>query len=164
MYNLITCALVLFVLASCQVPEQKQGSSSAERDPNLPQMKKVEIEEPGQVQNLLDKGLEVIVVEDNYIIVRLASNQISTLADAGLKSTDAAEEDFVQRLIKVTLKDKSDMTFFAEMGLDIWEVDGDVVLARAFDSHIRHLRDQAFSLEIIAENALEYVKKQTAEK
>ncbi len=162
MSKMLTFTLAFCMLTACQRPEQKHSATQA-RDPNLPQMKKIEIERPEQADSLIQAGVDVIVVEGTYVIARVAQTDIAALEDSQLNSVDAEESDFVQRLIKISGHNREHLTEFAEMGLDIWEVQADTVLAQAFDKHISQLRQNGLSVKIIARDIRNYAKKLAAE-
>jgi len=155
-------ALIVF-FAGCQA-SQDNGNETQVRDMSLPQMKKIMIKDASQVDSLRATGLDLITIEKKYVIARVPIAQIEAFDQGKLQVSNASELDFVRRLIEVRGWAKEDLTAFAEMGLDIWEVQEDKLIAQAVDKYIHLLRSEGYSVKIIAKNSLEAVKKQTADK
>jgi len=154
--------LALFLLAACEVPPQEKKQQT--RDLSKPQMMRIALQRPEQADSLIQAGVDVIVVEHDYVIARIPNDMRSNLSAAHLPATYAAESDLTQRLVRIAAHSKDDLTKFSELGLDIWESEGDTVLARAFDKQLRQLTELGFSVQIVARDALEFVRKQSAAK
>jgi len=150
------CLPFLLLLSACQNSGQKETPQQS-RDLELPQLKRIDVS-GADADSILATDLDVIVIEENYLVVRIPSSEVSAL-NMKWPVRDAEESDFCQRLIDITGWQKEDLTSFAEMGLDIWEVKGDTVKAQAFDKYIRQLESEGFSVNIIEKNALKVVQK-----
>jgi hypothetical protein len=47
----------------------------------------------------------------------------------------------------------------ADLGVDIWEVQENVVVAQAYDKHIRQLQEIGLEVEVVADNSQTTVEK-----
>ncbi len=65
----------------------------------------------------------------------------------------------VQRLVKIYLKDSTDLQKVVNSGVDLWEVKADTAVARAFDIYIERLREAGLSVKIIARDASQMEEK-----
>ena len=123
-----------------------------------PQLKKIIIHGKEQADTLIEAGLDVIVVENNYVVVRLDEANEGKVRAMNLQTEPIQESDLVQRLVKIVIQDRLDTTTLLEMGVDIWEVKGDTVVAQVFDKHIRLAEEQGYRIEIVERNVLNTVK------
>ncbi|MFQ5642003.1 MAG: hypothetical protein ACE5IR_28860, partial [bacterium] len=101
----------------------------------------------------------VIVVEENYVVARLDEEGETKVQALNLPTVDIVESDLVQRLTKIIIKSGGDTSDLADIGIDIWEVKGDTVIAQVFDKHIRQIKEKGYSIEIVERNVLDTVKK-----
>jgi len=136
--------LLLFCLifAFCQSEQQPQQAQSQG-------LQKIYYKSEEQVQQLRRAGAEIIVQEPDYVIVRTDS----MLQTQDLKSEAIQEADLIHRLVKIHLRDSTDLQKVVNSGVDLWEVKGDTAVARAFDIYIERLREAGLSVKIIAKNA-----------
>jgi arginyl-tRNA synthetase len=102
--------------------------------------------------------MDVVVVEEDYIIARLSGQDAVRVQKMSLKMETFKEEELVQRLIKVVMKKKSDLQELSNTGIDIWEVKEDTVLAQAYDKYIRQIQEKGYAVEIVEKNILNVVK------
>ncbi len=130
------------ILANCQSNQQPRQATG-------PTLQKVYYKNPEEIQRLRAAGAEVIVREPDYVVVRTDK----MLKSFGMQSQPIQESDLVQRLVKIILKDSSDLQTVVNSGVDLWQVIGDTVIARAYDIYIERLREAGFTVQIIARNA-----------
>ncbi len=109
---------------------------------------------PEQIQRLRDLGTEIIVQEDNYIIIR-ATQSIEAVS---VHTQPVEESDFVQRLIRVPLQDSTSLQTVVNTGVDLWTVENDTAVARAFDIDIQELRDAGLQVQVVAQDASKWVE------
>ncbi|MFQ5709706.1 MAG: hypothetical protein ACE5HO_19810 [bacterium] len=159
--KLLLIVLSTCLVAGCKSNEQGKAKSSVPQQvgTNMPQLKKIPIQDKAQADSLLQQGFELIVVEDDYVIARLKPNQVSALGAAHVKIEPVEEADLVQRLVKIPVADDSTASKLANLGMDIWEVEKDTVVAQAFDKQIREAEAKGFAVKIVARNVLDTVKK-----
>jgi hypothetical protein len=58
------------------------------------------------------------------------------------------------------MKENSDLAELSSVGIDIWEVKGDTILAQAYDKYIRQIKAKGYTVEIVESNIQNLVKKQ----
>ena len=119
-------------------------------------LRKISYKNDAELQQLRDTGAEIIVQEHDYVIVRTDS-RITALS---LDSEPIEEADLVQRFVHIILTDSSDLQKIANIGIDLWQVKGDTVIARAFDTYIEQLRQAGFTVKIIASDSRTILEKE----
>lgn len=140
------CLLVLF--AACKSRPAPQQPATG--------LQKIYYQSEADLAQLRAAGAEIVVQQPDYVVVRLDS-AARTLA---MPLQPITEQDLVQRLIRVLLVDSTSLQRVVNTGVDLWEVRGDTLIARAYDLYIEKLRAAGFSVEIIAEDASTYGGKQ----
>ena len=144
--------LLLFaclIFAFCQSEQQPQQAQKAG-------LQKVYYNNQDEIQNLRNAGAEIIVQEPDYVVIRTDK----MLQAHGLKSEPIQEVDLVQRLVKIALKDSTDLQTVVNSGVDLWEVKNDTAVVRAFDIYIERLKEAGLSVEMIAKNASKMEEKE----
>ena len=141
--------LVCLIFAFCQSEQQPQQAQKAG-------LQKVYYSNQDEIQNLRQAGAEIIVQEPDYVVIR--TNKM--LQIHGLKLEPIQEVDLVQRLVKIALKDSTDLQTVVNSGVDLWEVKNDTAVVRAFDIYIEQLKKAGLSIEIIAQNASKMEEKE----
>ncbi|MFQ5675964.1 MAG: hypothetical protein ACE5G1_08720 [bacterium] len=151
----------LFFLLSfgCQQKPGEQQTPQAALRADMPQLKKIAIASKADVDRLIEQGLDVIVVEENYVVVRLDESGDAQIKALDLKAEPIQESDLVQRLAEIVVNSKSDVSELSNLGIDIWEVRGDTVLAQVFDKHLRQIKEKGYAVQIKENNVLDVVKK-----
>ncbi len=142
MLRLYLLLLVCLIFAFCQSEQQPQQAQKAG-------LQKVYYKNQEEIQNLRNIGAEIIVQEPDYVVIRTDK----MLQTHDLKSEPIEEADLVQRLVKIHLKDSTDLQKVVNTGVDLWQVKNDTAVVRAFDIYIEQLKQAGLSVEIIAENA-----------
>ena len=130
------------VFAFCQSEQQPQQAQSQG-------LQKVYYKSENEIQKLREAGAEIIVQQPDYVIIK-TDKMISTQA---IKSEPIKESDMIQRLVKIYVKDSTDLQTVVNSGIDLWEVKNDTAIARAYDIYIETLRKAGLSVEIIAQDA-----------
>jgi len=141
-YIITTILLLLCLACGTEEPQQAQAVG----------LQKIAIESQEDVDRLRDAGAEIIVQEDDYVIVR-AKNMVQARELGGVP---IEESDLVQRLIRVTPGDSGDLQKAVDVGIDLWKVRDDTLIARAFDIYIEKLRELGFDVEILARDASQW--------
>ena len=148
-FMLITM-LIAFGLIGCQTQETAQTMSSATA------LKKIRYHDEAEIEKLRQAGAEIVVKQPGYVIVRTNKMVGALTAD----TEPVAEQDFVQRLVSVQLRDRSELQAVVDAGVDLWEVGADSVVARAFDLQIASLQQQGYTIHILAEDASKWEENQ----
>ncbi len=135
------------LLAACSTP-----SPSAKGPAGL---RKISYANAAELERIRLTGAEIIVQQPDYVVIRTDSAQLAALA---LASQPAQEQDLVQRLVAIVLRDSTSLQTVVDSGVDLWEARGDTAVARAFDIQLEKLRQQGLAITVIAENADEWRK------
>lgn len=153
--------LNIFVMfnISCKKQESTLPQSHEVKGMQTAQLKKIPITDPSLVDNLLSQGLDVIVVEKDYVVIRISPEKAQVLDRLQLQAEPIQEQDLVQRLVKIPISTQQQVNELANLGMDIWEVKKDTVVAQAFDKYIREAEKLGFKVEVVKRNALDIVKK-----
>jgi hypothetical protein len=122
---------------------------SAEFFTSGPQLVKIPVNENTNIDSLINTGMEIIVVEKNYIIARLDQSEAENMESMSINMETFQESELVQRLIRIIVNQKSDIENLNNIDIDIWEVKGDTVIAQAFDIHIRQIEKLNYDVAII---------------
>ena len=101
------------------------------------------------MQQLRQAGVEIIVQEPGYVIVRIDSIR-GTFA---VEFETFTEDELVQRLVQIQLVDSGDVQKVVDTGVDLWEVKDNTAIAQAFDIYIENLRQMGFAVEIVDRDA-----------
>lgn len=139
--------------------ELSETAGSQKQETEGPQLQKVAIENTAQADSLINMGLDVIVVEETYVVVRVAPAEAEKISSMNLKSQTVQESELVQRLVKIAISKKEDVQVLIELGMDVWEVQADTVTAQVFDKHIRQAESKGYTVKVVAKNVLDTVKK-----
>ena len=107
-----------------------------------------------QIERLREMGAELVVQEEEYIIIQVGE----TLEALSVSTQPVHESDFVHRLIHVHLQDSTSLQNVVNAGVDLWSVENDTAIARAFDIDIQELRDAGLDLRIVAQDASKWVE------
>lgn len=145
-YLILSACLIFAFCQSEQQPQQAQSQG----------LQKVYYKSQDEIQNLRQAGAEIIVQEPGYVVIRTDK----MLQTHGLKLEPIQEVDMVQRLVKIALKDSTDLQTIVNSGVDLWEVKNDTAVVRAFDIYIERLKEAGLSVAIIAQNASKMEEKE----
>jgi len=135
---LISCLIFVFC-QSAQQPQQAQSQG----------LQKIYYKSQAELQKLREAGAEIVVEEPDYVIIRTDS----MLQTESLNSVPIEEQDLVQRLVKIHVKDSTDIQAVVNSGMDLWEIKADTAIGRAYDLYIERLRKAGLTVKIIARDA-----------
>ena len=122
---------------------------------------KIMIQNENDLNVLQNMGLEPLIIEKDYVIIRINKEKKVQIEDAGFVAVTPQEEDLVLRLIKIPVSMKSapeTISSLHTMGLDIWETREDYIIALAFDKQIKQLKNSGFSVEVLYSNSRDFVE------
>lgn len=148
MLKLLWCGIIVLCLGACT--KQEQPSVQQATQTAAPGLKKISYKNAEELQRLRASGAEIIVQQTDYVIVRADSAAVSTFA---ANAAPAQEQDLIQRLAYVQLRDSSDVQRIVDSGADLWEVQSDSAVVRAFDIQLERLRAAGMSLRIAKQDA-----------
>ncbi len=112
------------------------------------ELKKIRYGSQEEIQQLRKSGADIIVLEEDYAIIRIHDKAKTR----SFPAEKVKEEDFVQRLVYIHLKNSDDIQDVVDLGVDVWEVKDLVVIASALDIYIERLREKGFIVEIKEKN------------
>lgn len=135
--------MLTLLLCACHPIEEEPAASA------VGGLKKVVLESEADLQRLRDSGAELIVIEKDYVIVRVENTAMAETFN--LQTFE--ENELVQRLVKIPLSDSLGLQPIVDNGLDLWSHEDEVAIARAFDIQIERLRKLGYSVEVIAQDA-----------
>ncbi len=152
--------IILTVGLGCQrSPEQESEAVSLQSFESGPRLVKISVRDVAVADSLIKAGVDIIVVEPDYVIARLGSAQASRVQAMSLAMTTFREEELVQRLIRVVVGQRSALNELSDLGVDIWEVRGDTVIAQSYDKHIREIRAKGHQVEILEQDVRDLTKR-----
>ncbi len=151
--------LFFTLLVGCRGGGGEQSATTPQLESTMPQIKKIAITNKAEADSLINLGVEVIVVEDTYVAARVDSQATAKIQSLNLKLEPIKEAELVQRLVQITAVDTAGRQELADLGIDIWEVRQDTVIAQVFDKHIRQAEARGYRIEILERNVLNTVKK-----
>lgn len=156
--NVYLLFLLFFFGCQSQTEQTVQTVSQAYFNSG-PRLVKISITNAASADSLIMQGLDVIVIEKDYIIAKLSSSDVNTVQAMAFNMQTFKEDELVQRLIKIVMNEQGNLQDISETGIDIWEVKGDTVVAQAFDKYIRQLEAKGYSVEIVEKNVRNVLKK-----
>ncbi len=119
------------------------------------QLVKIHVNDSTQADSLREKGVEVVVVEPDYVIAKMTLGKSDVLADMHLTMTPADESDLVQRLVRIAVQNNAQVQELADLGLDLWQVKEDSVIAGAYDKYLFELDERGFKYDILKQNTMD---------
>ena len=92
--------LICLVMFGCQNSSKQAGQTvTVEYFASGPQLVKIPIKDSAVADSLLNRGMDVIVIEKDYVIARLGSEHAAGVQSMSLSMQTFKEEELVQRLI-----------------------------------------------------------------
>ena len=109
--------VILTVWLGCQRgPEQESETVSLQSFESGPRLVKIPVRDAAVADSLIKAGVDIIVVEPDYVIARLGSAQASRVQAMSLVMTTFREEELVQRLIRVVVGQRSAVSELSDLG------------------------------------------------
>ena len=153
----IVLVLALASLFGCQEAPKEEAEPTAAAQP---QIRKIPISDRTLADSLRRAGLDVLVVEDDYVVVRLQPTEMQRVQQMNLPIEPLSEQELVQRLVKIPVTGKADVDKLVNLGLDVWEVRGDTVVAQVFDKHIFEAEKLGFRVQIVERDVRNLAKRE----
>jgi hypothetical protein len=142
--------LVLFGVILLGACRQQQPRPAATAPAGL---HKIKITDTQTVARVRQMGVQILVQEPDYLIVRSDSAAAGEIQMLAMESQPATERDLVQRLVRIHFADQPQLQKIVDFGVDVWEVERDSVTARVFDLHLEKLRQDGFAYRILKMDA-----------
>jgi hypothetical protein len=109
----------------------------------------VPISDCSDVNVIIHTGVVIMTQEPTYVVVIGDQKRIQALRDSGFELRVPVETDHRMRQIRVWIRDKKHLQLFFDIASDVWppgKIPG-YVEARAYDSEIRWLEKNSFSVQ-----------------
>jgi hypothetical protein len=155
--NGLGLAMMLIFFVACQSGTGQQTSQTTAA--SGPQVVKIPITSAAQIDSLRNRGIEILVAEEDYVAARLTPSEVITVQDLQLKTEPIKEIELVQRLVRVPDVEKEQLQQLVDLGIDVWEVNGDTLTAQVFDKHIWEIEKLGFTVEIVEHDVRDTAKK-----
>jgi hypothetical protein len=146
MGKILLVLLCAVVLVACRQEQQPQPAATT-----TPGLQKIKITDPQTVERVRQAGLQILVQQPDYLIVRPDSANAGKIQTLAAESQPATEQDLVQRLVRIHFSEQPRLQQI--VGVDVWEVETDSVTARVYDLHLEKLRQDGFPYRILKMNA-----------
>jgi|GEM_PF-1953284 len=141
---LLAAILSGLLILSCTSTEQVEALTTGKG------LRKIPAADAQTIKTLTDAGAEIVVQQPDYLVIRIDGMQ----AVQNVNTIALSEEDLIQRLVKIQLKDSTSLQTIVDMGIDLWDVEGEQAVARAYDLYIERLKADGFQVTILEENSL----------
>ena len=113
-------------------------------------LRKISSADQQTIERLRQSGVKILVQQPDYLIIYSDSTTMQTLA---MNTQVATEKDVVQRLVKIHFTDKAQLQQIADLGVDVWDVQGDSVMARAYDWYLEQLKQNGMNYRVVKMDA-----------
>jgi hypothetical protein len=146
MEKFLLMLLGVLVFIACR---QQQPASS----PTSTGLRKISVSDQQMVERLRQSGVKILVQQPDYVIIHSDSAAAGQLQALAMNTQPASEQDLVQRLARIHFADKTQLQKIVDLGVDLWEVQGDSVTARVYDWHLEQLKHDGLSYRILKMDA-----------
>lgn len=140
---LLAAILSGLLILSCVPTEQVEALTTGKG------LRKIPATDAQTIKALTDAGAEIVVKQPDYLVIRIDGMQ-SVLS---IGTVPLSEADLVQRLVKIQLKDSTSVQTIVDMGIDLWDVEGNEAFAQAYDLYIERLKADGYQVTILEENS-----------
>jgi len=113
-------------------------------------LRKISPADQQTIERLRQSGVKILVQQPDYVIIYSDSATLQTLA---MNTQAASEKDVVQRLVNIHFTDKAQLQQIVDLGVDVWEVQGDSVTARVYDLYLEQLKQNGINYRVVKMDA-----------
>jgi len=150
MGKLFVMLCVVLALAACGRQQPATTSTASTASANRGGLRKISPADQQTVERLRQSGVKILVQQPDYVLIYSDSATIQTLA---MDTQAASEKDVVQRLAKIYFADKAQLQQIVDLGVDVWDVQGDSVTARVYDLYLEQLKQKGINYRVIKMDA-----------
>jgi hypothetical protein len=143
--------LLLFFLGVLTLSACRQQQPAATATPSG--LRKIPYTDSQTVEKVRQSGVKILVQEPDYLIVYSDSASVQALQTLTVTPQAATEADLVQRLVKIHFADQAQLQKIVDLGVDLWQVEGDSATVRAYDLHLEKLKQEGFTYRILKMDA-----------
>ena len=140
---LLAAILSGLLIISCVPTEQVEALTTGKG------LRKIPATDAQTIKTLTEAGAEIVVRQPDYLVIRIDGMQ----AVQSVSTVPLSENDLVQRLVKIRLQDSTSVQKIVDMGIDLWDVEGNDAVAQAYDLYIERLKADGFQVTILEENS-----------
>lgn len=146
MGKLFVMLLGALALAACGQQQPATTSTAATARGGL---RKINTADQQTIERLRrQRGVKILVQQPDYLIIYSDSSTIQPL-----NTQAATEKDIVQRLVNIHFTDKAQLQQIVDLGVDVWDVQGDSVTARVYDFYLEQLKHNGINYRVIKMDA-----------
>jgi hypothetical protein len=144
MVKLLLMLLLMLAFIACQQPATSPAASG---------LRKISVSDQQTVERLRQSGVKILVEQPNYLVVYSDSATASLIQMLAVNAQPATERDLVQRLTRIHFADKAQLQKIVDLGVDLWEAQGDSAIARVYDWHLEQLEQEGYTYRILKMDA-----------
>jgi len=144
MRKILVSLLGLLIFAACQHP-QPEAVPQTSRSGGL---RKINNPDAPMAERLRQSGVKILVQQPDYLIIYSDSSTILPM-----NTQTATEKDLVQRLARIHFTGKAQLQQIVDLGVDVWEVEGDSVTARVYDLYLEQCQQAGINYRILKMDA-----------
>ncbi len=134
-------------LAACGQQQPATTSTTATARSGL---RKISTADQQTIERLRQSGVKILVQQPDYVIIYSDSTTLQTLA---MNTQPVAEKEVVQRLVNIHFADKAQLQQIVDLGVDLWDVQGDTVTARVYDFYLEQLKQNGINYRVVKTDA-----------
>jgi len=142
--------VMLFGAAALVACGQQQPATTSTASTGRGGLRKISPADQQTIERLRQNGVKILVQQPDYVIIYSDSATIQTLA---IKTQAATEKEIVQRLVNIHFTDKAQLQQIVDLGVDVWDVQGDSVTARVYDWYLEQLKQNGINYRVIKMDA-----------
>lgn len=150
--NKIKIAIIILLISISLV-----SNAYGKEDLSDKMLVRIDIDKIEDVEQLQQIGLFPIVEETNYVDGLIDKSKDKELKKLGYSFKHIKGDNLVQRIIEISINDKNDVNELAALGLDIWEVNDENIIAMAFDNDIHTIKKKGYKVKILYKSGKKYL-------
>jgi len=137
-------------LVACGQQQPATTSTSSTAATARGGLRKISPADQQTIERLRRSGVKILVQQPDYLIIYSDSTTLQTLA---MNTQAATEKEIVQRLVNIHFTDKAQLQQIVDLGVDVWDVQGDSVTARVYDFYLEQLKQNGINYRVIKMDA-----------
>jgi hypothetical protein len=147
--NMVKFLLLLLGTLALIACRQQQPATT----PAASGLRKISASDQQTVERLRQSGVKILVEQPDYLVVYSDSATASLIQMLAVNAQPATERDLVQRLARIHFTDKAQLQKIVDLGVDLWEAQGDSAIARVYDWHLEQLEQEGYTYRILKMDA-----------
>jgi len=135
-------------LAACGQQQPATTSISSTASTARGGLRKINTADQQTIERLRQSGVKILVQQPDYLIIYSDSSTILPM-----NTQAATEKEIVQRLVNIHFTDKAQLQQIVDLGVDVWDVQGDSVTARVYDLYLEQLKQNGINYRVVKMDA-----------